>query len=180
MHGEMAGTPVERENGRRLSSWQQVGDPLQGLARRIEHDVLGFLGCEHALDAAEEVSGEASSALIKRLQGANEQRLAVEDLLDCAKAVGLQRRTSGNEIADGGRDLEARRKLDGTVHLHDFCLDASLVEKALEQPWIGRGDTLTGKRVRSVIGQPLRHGEPEAALAESKLGEDFEAGRGLA
>src|SRR5205809_4637821 len=112
----MAGTAVQRYDGWSLGAREQRRDALQRLARGVEHDVFGFLGREHAFDAADELRRDLPSHGIDRLARPDQYGLALENRLESAQAVGLERRAGRHEIADVGGDLEPRGELDRTFH----------------------------------------------------------------
>ena len=59
------GRPCKRYDRRGLRARQQARDPVERLFRGVQHDIFGFLGREHAPDAAQQLLGDARPARVE-------------------------------------------------------------------------------------------------------------------
>ena len=97
---------------------------VERLLGRVQHDIFGFLGREHALDPAAAAARPArpcsgDSGLRVRISTAS----LSSTVSTGAQAVRLERRAGRDQVADEAGDLQPRRELDRAVHLDHRRLD---------------------------------------------------------
>ncbi len=132
----------------------------------MHHDVFGFAGLNHALNAGQQLVDELLFGVGHLAVALDKARFGAVDHLHFAQAVRFQRGAGGDEVTDGIGQARTRRHFNGAIQQTGFKLHAFLIEVTLQQVRVRGGDTFAVQRGRAVPGFIDRRSQRQAAAAK--------------